>query len=290
MPVNNVSLLSVNSFSGLGASEVINISAVPVNTGLVIVYITDSVISNLVLTGGSVASIAAPIATFVVAGGIASVWVLQNGEGITAITPTIPTVGTYMSAVVYEIPNTISTAWTTLQGGSSALYDTLPSKQGALVGVYLQGAGHEIPNIFIAAMENYAAGQNQWIPVTVDCPWTVDLNDGSGCFAHYIGEGNQQPVFEHETFGEPLATVGIVLNGIVVFTISPATAHINKNATQQFTVAPGVNVTWSASAGTVSATGLYTAPNTTGTFYVSATSVANPFEAATATVVVTGGS
>jgi phage tail sheath gpL-like len=67
MPVNNVSLLSVNSFSGLEASEVINISAVPVNTGLVIVYITDSVISNLVFTGGSVASIAAPIATFVVA-------------------------------------------------------------------------------------------------------------------------------------------------------------------------------------------------------------------------------
>jgi hypothetical protein len=139
-------------------------------------------------------------------------------------------------------------------------------------------------------MENYAAGLNQWIPVTVDSPWTVDLNDGSGCFAHYIGEGNQQPIFEHETGGSPLTTVAVVINGIVVFAISPATAHINKNATQQFTVAPGVNVTWSASAGTVSATGLYTAPNTTGTFYVSATSVANPFEVATATVIVTGGS
>ena len=139
-------------------------------------------------------------------------------------------------------------------------------------------------------MENFAAGQNQWIPVVCDCPWTVDLNDGSGCFAHMIGDGNQTPIFEHETGGEPLATVGMVINGIVVFAISPATAHINKNATQQFTVVPGVNVTWSASAGTVSATGLYTAPNAAGTYYVTATSTANPAEAATATVIVTGGS
>jgi hypothetical protein len=46
-------------------------------------------------------------------------------------------------------------------------------------------------------------------------------------------------------------------------------------------------VTWTATGGTVSTTGLYTAPSTTGTYTVKATSVADTTKSASATVTVT---
>jgi len=183
----------------------------------------------------------------------------------------------------------MNTSWTVVGAGNCSLYNYVPAKPGSLLGVPLQGEVHGIPNLFIAAMENIAAGLNESVPVTVDSPWSVDLNDAAGCFVHLIGEGTQQPVFEHETFGQPLATVGVVINGFIVLSISPVIAHININATQQYTVTPGVTVTWSCSAGTISATGLYTAPGTPGTYTVTATS-AILGESASATVIVTGGS
>jgi len=78
---------------------------------------------------------------------------------------------------------------------------------------------------------------------------------------------------------------------ISAVSISPTSAALLAGGTQQFTgtVNGGANtaVTWSATAGTVSSSGLYTAPGTAGTYTVSATSVANKTESAAATVNVT---
>lgn len=57
--------------------------------------------------------------------------------------------------------------------------------------------------------------------------------------------------------------------------VEPKTATVPVNATQKFTAAVSgspVSVTWTASCGTVDATGLYTAPATVGTCTVTATS------------------
>ena len=76
----------------------------------------------------------------------------------------------------------------------------------------------------------------------------------------------------------------------VSITISPASASLLTNGTQQFTatVAGSSNaaVTWSATGGTVSTSGLYTAPNTAGTYTVTVTSTANPSASASAAVTV----
>lgn len=86
---------------------------------------------------------------------------------------------------------------------------------------------------------------------------------------------------------QPSAVVGVSV------TVNPATATVKVGVTQTFTasVAGSANtaVTWSvqeAGGGTVSASGLYTAPATPGTYHVVATSAADPTRSATATVTV----
>lgn len=75
--------------------------------------------------------------------------------------------------------------------------------------------------------------------------------------------------------------------------ITPTAALLNPGQTQSFfAVVSGADdpaVTWSVqeSAGTVGSAGVYTAPSSTGTFHVVATSVADPSKSATAEVTVT---
>lgn len=73
-------------------------------------------------------------------------------------------------------------------------------------------------------------------------------------------------------------------------TITPVDASLVAGATQQFTVTTtgfsNSAVTWTATGGTVSNTGLYTAPNTAGTYTVRVTSVEDPSFGAEARVTV----
>jgi uncharacterized protein (TIGR03437 family) len=78
--------------------------------------------------------------------------------------------------------------------------------------------------------------------------------------------------------------------------ISPSSVSVPEGAVQTFaaTVSGAGTVAWSvlegAKGGTVTSTGIYTAPNSTGTFHVVATSNASPAQTATATVTVTAAS
>ncbi|MCI0349769.1 MAG: choice-of-anchor D domain-containing protein [Acidobacteriales bacterium] len=77
----------------------------------------------------------------------------------------------------------------------------------------------------------------------------------------------------------------------VAVSISPTSASLQTGTTKQFTAAvagtTNTAVNWSATGGTISPSGLYTAPNTAGTFTVRATSVADASKSASATVTVT---
>ncbi len=77
---------------------------------------------------------------------------------------------------------------------------------------------------------------------------------------------------------------------VSAISLLPATATVIAGATQQFTATmPGVSnsaITWSASGGTISANGLYTAPSQAGSYTVTATSAADPSITANATVTV----
>ncbi len=78
--------------------------------------------------------------------------------------------------------------------------------------------------------------------------------------------------------------------------VTPATVVLDAGDQRQFAaVVTGVldtaangGVTWSAPGGAITAAGLYTAPSTSGTYEVMATSAVNPSRSATATVTVQG--
>jgi hypothetical protein len=75
---------------------------------------------------------------------------------------------------------------------------------------------------------------------------------------------------------------------VVSITVSPTTATIYTNATQQFSAyisgTPNTAVTWTSSGGTVNSSGLYTAPASAGSYTVTATSQADTSKSAVATV------
>lgn len=87
------------------------------------------------------------------------------------------------------------------------------------------------------------------------------------------------------------ATVTVTAAQTVSVSISPATVSLATGGTQQFTATvsgtTNTSVTWTCTGGTVSTSGLYTAPTTAGTYTVKATSAADTSRYATSTVTVT---
>jgi hypothetical protein len=77
---------------------------------------------------------------------------------------------------------------------------------------------------------------------------------------------------------------------VVTISITPTSVTLAPSATQQFTATvtntPNTAVTWSATCGSVSTTGFYTAPASVGNCNVTVTSVADPSKAANAPVAV----
>ena len=108
------------------------------------------------------------------------------------------------------------------------------------------------------------------------------LDLGSGC--------SLQPILETTDL-----TLQAISTGPVAVEISPASLTVPPLATQQFTETTtgdcGLAVTWSVqegdAGGTLSDTGLYTAPASPGIFHVVATSVADPTKSGVAVVTVT---
>jgi RHS repeat-associated protein len=90
-----------------------------------------------------------------------------------------------------------------------------------------------------------------------------------------------------------IATVSVSAAPQISIAVSPSEAAVAAGGTQPFTAtvtgAASSAVTWSASAGTIDATGLFTAPAGYGTVTITATSQAYPQVQASATVVVSTG-
>ncbi|WP_226372768.1 glycosyl hydrolase family 18 protein [Allosphingosinicella flava] len=89
------------------------------------------------------------------------------------------------------------------------------------------------------------------------------------------------------------ATATVTVAAPVSVTINPVTANVETGTTRQFTCtvagSANPNCNWSTSGGTISATGLYTAPSTPGTYTVTAAAAADTTKTATAAVTVIQG-
>ncbi len=110
-----------------------------------------------------------------------------------------------------------------------------------------------------------------------------------------IYTSTKAPVYPLMTNASLINTMSSVSNVMIsgagfgtVVSISPAKAALDPNETQQFTVritgGSNSNVNWSATGGTITSTGFYTAPAAPGMYTVTATSAANPGTAAFASV------
>ncbi|RYG86743.1 hypothetical protein EON77_03275, partial [bacterium] len=82
-------------------------------------------------------------------------------------------------------------------------------------------------------------------------------------------------------------------NPTVAVVVSPSAVTLAPGATRTFSASvtgtTNLGVTWTASAGTITTAGVYTAPSAVGTYTVRATSVANPGVSSVATVTVRSG-
>ena len=86
------------------------------------------------------------------------------------------------------------------------------------------------------------------------------------------------------------ATITVTQPTQVSISVSPGAANIQTGGQQQFTASvfgtSNTGVAWKATGGTVTTTGLYTAPSTAGTYTVTATSAADSTKSASATITV----
>src|ERR1019366_5670389 len=93
-------------------------------------------------------------------------------------------------------------------------------------------------------------------------------------------------------YGGTSNIVDFIVSGQSEVTISPTSVTVPEAGLQTFsaTVSIGGGVTWSvqegSTGGTISSTGIYTPPNSTGVFHVVATSIQDPSQYAVATVTV----
>lgn len=128
-------------------------------------------------------------------------------------------------------------------------------------------------------------------------PPGVTLNSSTGAFS---GTPTSSGIFYFTAtvtdnagnIGDKRLYISIAPAAAVTVQVSPGSATVNSGATQQFSAtvsgSTNTNVTWSTSAGSISSTGVLTAPSVTATSYVTviATSVASGDSKGSATVTV----
>jgi len=130
---------------------------------------------------------------------------------------------------------------------------------------------------------------------------TVTFNGTAASVTSWSATSIAATVPSGATTGNVVVTVGGQASNSMTFTVSappaisvninPTAATLQVSATQQFaatvTGSTDTAVTWTVTGGTMSTSGLYTAPSSTGTFTITATSVADTTKSASAAVTVT---
>ncbi len=129
--------------------------------------------------------------------------------------------------------------------------------------------------------------QNQTQQFTASMPVTWSAKCGSitsgGLFTASAAVGSKCTI-EGIATSSPHYTVwgGDTIVAASSFTVSPSSVSVNVGATQQFTASAAA--TWATSCGSISSSGLFTAPSTTGTCTITATNSSGTKATATATV------
>lgn len=150
-----------------------------------------------------------------------------------------------------------------------------PLDAGATATIHVLVAGDDMAGANVTL--DASSGSTSSSSIVVD-------DQGEGTFTYTAPSDGTTEASVRASFADATSTLLIPIRLLV----SPASATIAPGGSQQFTanMANPTNtaVTWSASGGSISNTGLYVAGPTSGTFAVTATSVAQPERVASATV------
>jgi len=215
-----------------------------------------------------------------------------NNTAVTWYVDTIPggnsAVGTISTSGVYTAPVTAGTHTVT----ATSVADTADSASATVTvnGIVISPStailGASGSQQFTAAIAGVASTPVTWsVDGVVGGNATVGLINAMGLYTAPIMLG------AHTITATAVANSAITASAALTVTsisVSPTTAALAGNATQQFTATmPGVPnpaFSWSTTGGTISTSGLYTAPSQAGSYTVTATSAAGAALTGSATV------
>jgi uncharacterized protein (DUF1800 family) len=213
-----------------------------------------------------------------------------NGSGLipegTVTLNNVPFATTYVSGTVLKARGTFPSAGTYAVRVVQPNPGTLTSSE--TVNITVSGAA---PVTISPSSATVTFGQTQQFTANTAVTWTVNAGmiSPTGLFTApaSVPTGTQVVVRATSTADATrFATVAVTLQAAAPsVTVTPSSATVTLGATQQFTSSTAVN--WTATAGAISSTGLYTAPSTmpaSSAVTIRATSTMDATRFATATV------
>jgi len=172
----------------------------------------------------------------------------------------------------------------------------------SLVGCTLASSGtQQLPAVSLSVAPNPASlqpGKTQQFTATVTgtantaVSWSASsgMVNSSGMYTAPNAAGNYTVKATSMADTTVSASAAVTVTAPVAVTISPTSASLPSGGTQQFiatiTGSNNTAVSWSATHGTISSSGFYTAPGAAGSYTVTATSAADTSKSASASVTV----
>ncbi len=213
---------------------------------------------------------------------------------ITPLSPSLP------AGTQQQFTSSVAATWTAscgTIGASTGLYKAPSSPTSCTVtATATDGSGHVSSTVvtITAALAITPAsittpqGQTQQFTANYSVAWSASCGSitSAGLFTASAAAGSVCTITANSTSGPAdSATAKDTIGAAAQFTLSPLTPNISENATQQFTAS--APATFTASCGSIDASGLFTAPLNAGTCQVTATATDGSGSSASTNVTVT---
>ena len=202
-----------------------------------------------------------------------------------------PTSANLSAGQTQQFTANAAVTWSATGGtiNSAGLY-TAPSAAGTYTVTATDSTGnHASASVNVTAIAlsisptsaSLSAGQTQQFTANVAVTWsaTGGTITSAGLYTAPAAAGTYTVTATDSTGNHASAAVNVTAN---VLSISPTIANLSSSQMQQFTANQAV--TWTATGGTITGSGLYTAPAAAGTFAVTATNSAGNQASATVNV------
>lgn len=216
-------------------------------------------------------------------------WSAAAGTISSAGLCTAPSTATSYNVIATSVADTTKSASALVTVSTSVLtISTQPSSQTVTAGASVTFSGSATGGTSPYSYQWYKNSTAIAGATSATYAFTTSSSDGGATFYVTVTDSASTPATVTSN------TVTLTVNQAVGLSVSPTSVSLTAGGTQQFsaTVTGTTNtaVTWSATGGTISSSGLYTAPATAGTYTVKVVSSADSSKSASATITVSASS